>query len=403
MRKFKSLRYAAIGLLALVAAAPAVWCADLPTVRPLRARLADEVRKMIDAGHLAPGLSLFEQHYRYDVFQHGWNFDDYWHNPAELVYTLSIAMPLLPAALQPEAKAYLQSEFERFPPYEYIHIGPEGARRESAPLPPSLGETWPQAYGQESAPATAATYGSWSFNPFNAYACFKYAELFPSRAKPILDRLRNKIGALPQDAALLELHPHIVNIHIAGYYGYLGLQRLAGEAPDGAVQSWLQDALQTRVQLLSLDPKRLEGFEAGGFMWLVPELGDFLFLNAKDLVEQAVDYHNWAAPYWFIAAAQETTRVSKRRSLSEGYTSHVYEYMSQFQVRAWALKWPAERLEKYLDVSSTARGDLYYIQNLAAAIQAGSPRPEPPAEPVFTTPRMRATPARAAALQSDRP
>ena len=119
-------------------------------------------------------------------------------------------------------------------------------------------------------------------------------------------------------------------------------------------------------------------------MWLVPELGDFLFSNARERVQQAVDYQNWAAPYWFIAGAQETTRVHSGRTFSEGYFSHIYEYMSQFQVRAWALKWPRSELEKYIDAPAVARGDLYHIQNLVAAIRAGAPE----AKKAITTPRL---------------
>ena len=121
---------------------PAATAGDLATVSSVQERLAGEVQRMIDAGHLAPGLCSFEQHYRYDSGQLGWQLDDYWHNPGELVYTLAIAIPHLPADLRELAKAYLRSEFERYPPYEYIHMGPEGARREHFPLPAEFGQEW---------------------------------------------------------------------------------------------------------------------------------------------------------------------------------------------------------------------------------------------------------------------
>jgi hypothetical protein len=54
--------------------------------------------------------------------------------------------------------------------------------------------------------------------------------------------------------------------------------------------------------------------------------------------------------------------------------------MSGFKVRAFALKLPRATLERYLDVRSVYRGDLYYIQNLCAVLDAVESGPE--VEPV---------------------
>jgi hypothetical protein len=346
---------------------------------------------MIDAGHLAPGLSLFEQHYRYDNGKLGWQLDDYWHNPADLVYTLAVAIPHLPDELREPARAYLRSEFERYPPYDYIHMGPGGARREHFSLPAEFGSEWPQSYGQEPTAVTEAHWEGWSFNPFNAYACLKYAEIFPDQAEPLLIRLRNKIGEYPSRLAFLETHPHVLNVYIAGYFGYLGLQNLVGEARSASVEELLARALQTRLDILQNDPRELNGSEAGGFMWLVPELGDYLHQHARERVEEIVSYQSWAAPYWFIANAAEVTRYDSERDFMEGYHSHIYEYMSGFQVRAFALKWPRAWLEKYLDVRAVYRGDLYFIQNLCATLDASeedeAARRLEMSDPPYRTPR----------------
>ena len=344
---------------------------NLPTYESLEDRLATEVRKMIDAGHLAPGLSTFEQHYRSDSTRLGWELDDYWHNPAELVYTLSLAIKHLPLELRPEARAYLEAEFDRFPPTQYVHVGSEGARREYAPLPPAYASDWPAQFAQLEQPATIAkNWVGWRFNPFNIYACYKYAELFPNQAGDILNALREKVGPIPGDERFIRQHPHVVNVYIAGYFGYLGLQDLVGEQRSGTVESWLDDALAQRVSLLREGTEQLNGSEAGGFLWLVPELGDYLYDNARDLVLQAVKSYEWAAPYWFVSNAQETSRFWTGRTFMEGYHAHVYDAVSQFQARALALKSSRADLERYVDASSVARGDLYYIQNLCAAISA---------------------------------
>ena len=111
-------------VLAAVAAGQAQETETLPTYVSVEQRLESEIRKMIEAGHLAPGVSTFEQHFRYDVRNDlGWNLDEYWHNPAELVYTLTLAMPHLSPALRAETRAYLEEEFERFRPSQFVQNG----------------------------------------------------------------------------------------------------------------------------------------------------------------------------------------------------------------------------------------------------------------------------------------
>jgi hypothetical protein len=48
-----------------------------------------------------------------------------------------------------------------------------------------------------------------------------------------------------------------------------------------------------------------------------------------------------------------------------------------FQAKAWILKEPRDELVKYLDVPGFPRGDLFYIQNLVAAIEADAVGPSP--------------------------
>lgn len=361
---------------------PFATAGRLPTVVTVEARLAAEIQRMIQAGHLAPGVCYMEQHYSLNASRHGYELDDYWHNPGELIYTLAIAIPYLPDELKPSAKNYLESEFNRFPPYTYIHTGPEGALREITPRPAEFAAAWAVRYNQRTQSATSASgWGSgnisppWSFNPFNIYACWKYAEIFPNKAKAILDAVRSKVISLPAFDGFHLTHPSVLNAYIAGYYGYLNLQSLAGEARSADVEKWLAIALQMRLTALGQDPKTLPGAEAGGFISIVPELGDHLWRNARTLVEQALEYQNWAAPYWHIARAEEITRVDTQRMYWEGYHSHIYETASQFQARAYISKWSRKQLERYLDASSVYRGDLTYIQNLVATLQAKAPQP----------------------------
>jgi hypothetical protein len=359
---------------------PPLCSGRLPSVSTLESRLAAQIRRMIQAGHLAPGVCFMEQHYAKDSERHGYELDDYWHNPGELIYTLAISIPYLTEPLRTEARSYLKSEFARYPPHTYVHMGPEGSLREIAARPPEYANGWAGFYDQRSKSATeSAEWGSLRFPPFNIYACWKYAQIFPEEGPALLEKLRSKISDIPDPGQFELTHPHVLNGYIAGYYGYLNLQSLAGQTRSAEVEKWLAGALQRRLALLDQDPATLPGAEAGGFLLLVPELGDFLWKNARAKVEKTLEYQNWAAPYWHIARAEEITRVDGARVFWEGYHSHIYETASQFQARAYALKWPREKLEKYLDAPSVYRGDLTYIQNLVAALQA-APATAPPGD-----------------------
>jgi len=372
----------------------------LPTVPPtyLQDQLALQVQRMIDAGHLAPGLAYVADHYVYDTAPDGrtsayYQFDDYWHNPAETVYTLALALPYLPADMQAAARTYLQSEFNRNPPHTYIHAGPSGARRELSGLPPSFSLAFPGfsfnpatyyfAYGVMDYPRqNSEGMLGWDFNPYNFYACWKYAQVFPSQAVSIMGQIRNKVRPLPADESYLQQRPHILNQYIAGYYGYLALQQLAGEAQSSTVQGYLAAALQKRLaHFNSVNPLTLDGWEQGGFLYMVPELADHLRTNAGARVEQVFAAWNWAQPYWHIPAAGECFVYLDREGVQpyvEGAAQDVYAHWAMFQAAANALKWSRSHLEKYLHGAAVYRGDLYYIQNLVAALRAGSGPPRAP-------------------------
>jgi len=76
-------------------------------------------------------------------------------------------------------------------------------------------------------------------------------------------------------------------------------------------------------------------------------------------------------PYWFVS--------KYNRSFSESYSRPLYDYPALFQARAYILKQSFLELVKYLDVPAFERGDLFYIQNLVAALSVStSPSPTTP-------------------------
>ncbi len=79
----------------------------------------------------------------------------------------------------------------------------------------------------------------------------------------------------------------------------------------------------------------------------------------------ACEEYEQVMPYWFVAKAEE--------GHGENTFNALFDYHCLFQAKAMILEEPYEELVKYLDVPAFYRGDLYYIDNLCAALEAGCP------------------------------
>ncbi len=172
--------------------------------------------------------------------------------------------------------------------------------------------------------------------------------------------------------------PYELNGWIAGYIGFLELQTLAGmSGSDAALRSQVvseRDRLmQLRANIFSKDSYWTPGMSgyryykkhfdiAGNFVFLTPELGDYLRQNKLAETQAAVDEYNYVAPYWFVSRYEAT--------IGEGVMSNLYNYNALFQAKALILQEPRSELTDYLDVPAFARGDLFYIQNLVTALEA---------------------------------
>lgn len=342
----------------------------------LQARLAEEIQKMLSAGHLRPGFAI---HGHFDMpsqHQCGDDLVEYFHNPADTIVTLVQALPHLPESMQPQVKAYLQAEFSAYPPYLYNHIGwRDGAAREAFDLPPEVTQALPGL-----PPEVGISGFVWGFNPYNVYALSQYAALqndphvaqqlltAAQNNRAVMDNLRN----VPSNAVLAKM-PFVHNAYIAGYLGYLELERLAGRAESSQFRQELSRLLQLRASQFSKDSAyamaatRDEGAYcrtlnvASNFMFLVPELADYLHDHALAKVQSALAEYEQIAPYWFVSFAEE--------GFGENALNPLYDGQALFLAKAWILDEPGAELEKYLDVPAFARGDLFYIQKLVAAIE----------------------------------
>lgn len=341
------------------------------TTTELRSRLEEEVEKIISAGHLRPGY--------YDAGQFNSAYShltNYFENPGDTIYTLARAYPHLSNELQIQTRIYLQNEFNTyFDPNMYARTGwADGAAREANPLPPEVEASRDELQKQQA----AADGWSWNYPQNNFYAMWKYAEIFPLDALRIYELAKSRLQVpitLPT-TDWFERFPWEHNGYIAGYIGFLELQELAGMSTvDSQIRNTvineLDLLLQSRVTNFSKDTYYTlldQGYTkrtlnlARNFMMLVPELGDYLNQHAFSVVQEAIHEYNNVGPYWFVSRYNG--------SIGESAMQNLYDYAALFQAKAYILKEPREDLTKYLDVPAFKRGDLFYIQNLIAAIEA---------------------------------
>ena len=268
----------------------------------------------------------------------------YWHNPADMLITLLRALPHLPSEMQDKVRQYLQDEYAAFPPYKYMHIGfTDGAPREPFAYPPSTSRIFEHDFG----PLTGSSFGGWGKPPHNVYAMWKYAQAGLADPAAVFEQASGVIGSTPSDS-YLQAFPHVHNAYIAGYVGYVELAKMAGR-PHAAQQQELDRLLQLRVQTFRWDVQANTGtaraintstplITAWNFMFLVPELADYLRQNALAKVQDAIDRYTRMAPYWMVGHNEE---VQHENGITPLYQTHAL-----FQAKAQILRASRDELAK---------------------------------------------------------
>jgi hypothetical protein len=363
----------------MLATAPAATpqAATVPSdLDSLKQQLAQEVQKMVDAGHLRPGL-LSSGHVDLSAKSRcADEYQDYFHNSADTLYVLLRALPYLPPTLAQQTRTYLQAEYAAYPPLSVTHIGwRNGANRQAFDLPPEVESDAANLPAQ----LNYGNFQGWpsgSIPPFTFYALWKYAQTFGG-AQQIFTQARGNLPAVPSDAVLAE-YPFAHNDYVAGYIGYIELAKLAGNTAEAtSKQAALNTLLTKRATNFNKDtpyPVYVGGTldfsslscrafsSARNFVDLVPELGNYLHDNALTKVQTAVTEYNQVAPYWFAPAFEDT--------YNEGVSQPLYDTIGVFSAKALVLKQPRTELVKYLDAPAFLRGDLFYIHKLVLAIEA---------------------------------
>jgi hypothetical protein len=355
------------------------------TVDEVRARLSTQVERIVSAGHLRPGWG---HHGLIDrAFSHvcGDNLQDYWKNPADTHIALLAALPHLSPSLQARLLEYLQGEMDAYPVDRYSSIGwGEGHARErfltrdpeDAAVAPSEWDSF-QFLGWTQLPD-----GGPRLPPYAFYALWKYAAK-NGNAATIFESARDRLTAPPPEEVLRKF-PFVHNAYIAGYLGYLELERLAGYPESATRRFELDRLLALRAEWFSTDtPYRgnpLANLEANcraltvsrNFIYMVPELGAHLRVHAEKQVRAAVAEYERVAPYWFVAFPET--------GFGEATLSPLYDRLLLL-AKAWILDEPRESLLSYVDVEAFPQGDLLYVQLLTAVLEA-RPRPLEPKSPL---------------------
>ena len=221
----------------------------------LKQKLADEVQKMVSAGHLRPGY-FSSGHVDGPSFSTcGADMLDYFHNPGDTFWALSTAYPYLTASQASQLKTYLQSELASYSPGSFGHIGWSGAQREWFTLPPetdadrsSWGPTnWRGEY----------EFGGWSYKngntgvpPYNFYALWKYAVALNMTQAESLTLFNNTKSGLSRNVpadSFLATFPFVHNAYLSGFYGYMRLQERAGLTADSTINSAYQTLKTKRI------------------------------------------------------------------------------------------------------------------------------------------------------------
>ena len=385
---------------------PALMANDAPSTSDpiptaeISQRLNDEVQKIVNAGHLRPGY----YHARTLVK----DVENYFENPGDTLYTLSVAYPYLSTSLQAQVQDYLASEFNTyFADAMIARTGwSTGAPREWMDLPPEVAEDIASGRYQ---PLTRAGNGFiWTYPQNNFYAMWKYAETIPGvDAQQVYSLAKSKLTVpvptppVGSQTDYFRQQPYELNGWIAGYIGFLNLQSLAGmDGTDANLRTRVSDELDRLMTMRSniftkesyYNDPNAPGYKfykknfdiVGNFLYIVPELGEYLRQQKEAEVRAAVDEYSYIAPYWFVSRYED--------SIGERGMSLLYNYYALFQAKAFILHESPDELAKYLDVPAFAVGDLFYIQNLVAVLSVSDYVPVPDFN-VSVTPSYQEIPA----------
>ena len=374
----------------------------------LAAKLEEHLRDMLEAGHLAP----------YESFQ-GTMQHSFWGRPADVASTLLAARRHVGEALQAQIDLYLRNENAKYPFLKWGWTPAEdGARREGHAVDLSVRDVVGRRRKAEAASAESL-WGVWEYS-----SQAKDWGWLASQWDLVREVAHRRDDTLDWELGFHRAGVHDLNLRIKGMLGYLWLGRRKEDrrAADEAAFLLVQ-ALVNRYAFAKLSEFRflsgqyvvprdfdlprfharnahkfnvfLPAYRKGadwrtapqvGFVWTVDrtisEIGSFWHDHsilawadltpplARFLADTAMaEQKNYLAcieeglPTWYVTKAENAHATGE-----DAYFSPLMSW-PVFQAKAMIFREPAASLAKCVDLPY-GRGDLYYLQNLVAALEA---------------------------------
>lgn len=331
----------------------------------LQTLLAQEVRKIVAAGHLAPFRALYGEGPRHF----------FWYQRFDVVYALSLAYPYLPADVQSQVKTYLKSEMQQYPLWSGDLLPANvGTRREPDEISDAERGGLPQVYSQR--PKLFSLYalwlyaqqtGDWQYIAQNWPAIVSFYNANRGEVSRHYQSLAGAIG-MARMAALkpspdTQMQATATADITAGFNAGTNFTQFAKNA--SASYLWQDNGLAWTVGYT------FEGFQ---YLNLTPEIGRFM--NANAAVKAAVlgntaqDIYSlkrgeYLYPLWYMAQAPGFSRY-----FGEGSAIAPDAKAMIFPIKAWVQQQPAATLRLYVDAPDALVGDFYYLQGLVYTIQA---------------------------------
>ena len=325
-----------------------------PAAAELRRRLAEHVLDMAKRGHLLPYYAKRgELHPRW-----------YFTNPGDTIAALARAYPPGPDGLKPRLAAYMKQELESHPPFAEGLNAPDGtgASRMDFAVPKHKWEWRPQRYLAMP-------------RAHNVYALWLYADA--TGDKDAIKRHWSDIRGF------YERHRAETALYVGGASAPIGLARLARLVGDAATENAaVRDAAEALKALDRLGAMQAPAAARHGFggkwpgrfvylgfhlLHLMPETARYIrdhpraYQAAVEATANAVDH--W--PMWFISQASAFSRYyGESHALSPLWSAMI------FPVKALVERAEPQRLRAWVDAEDAPRGDLFYIERLALAIEA---------------------------------
>ncbi len=303
--------------------------------------------------HHTPGISGYEA---------------YFDHSAELFYTLSIAVPLLPGTTADKVRHFLERQIEHSPPYQIQStLAREGKARESYTVPADL-----RHRGKGKAGSAFGVYAFWAYGHYSG-ATNSIRQHWPAvveRMRPLLDE-PYRFDIRKTDYSRDESQK--LNGDLAGL---VGLARLAvwmgdSETTQRAAARGLE-LLELRVNLDRVNPKILErttsatkslhNLKLARYCDLVPEVGFALRRRTDGLASLWLRTFREERHGWYLA-------FGDRLIGGENYTNPPHFPRALFAGAVFVEQLGAEQLLSFVDVP-WCRGDLYFVEKCVYALWA---------------------------------